>query len=375
MSAATGATYSLYLASSTGERLAVLDRWEELQYALVVNDRSSLTLTLSPGVALPPSALPDGQIEVWRRVPGGREYLVGDKVWLIQGQELTLGRDGLVRVALEAEAPLWLLGEPGRYVNAYAGTSGARKTAAADNMMKAIVRENAGASALPQRQYAGLGVQGDTGQAPSLTKAFAWKPVLQVLQEIAQSSAEAGTYLAFDIVAVSTGGLEFQTFVGARGVDRRFPGGVAPLLLGSAYGNLAEVTLRIDYRDEVTSAAAGGQGDGSGRLIEFYLDSARAAVSPYRRREVFKDATSYTTTAGLSAEAQAVVRAGRPRLILAGKIQQTRGALLGADWDWGDYVTVQEFGYQLDARIDALTARVTPRGEQIDAVVRAETYL
>lgn len=374
MSAATGATYSLYLSNNVGQRLAVIDRWEELRYALVVNDRSSLTLTLAPGVALPPGTIPDGQIEVWRRVPGGREYLVGDKLWLVQGQELTLGRDGLVRVALEAEAPLWLLGEPGRFVDYFAGTSGAAKTAAADDMIKAVVRENAGSGA-STRAYPGLGVQGDTGQAPTLAKAFAWKPVLQVLQEIARSSAEAGTYLAFDIVALSTGGLELQTFVGARGVDRRFPGGVAPLLLGSAYGNLAEVALRIDYRDEVTYCRAGGQGDGSGRLVGEHTDSARAAVSPYRRREVFKDATSYTTTAGLNAEAQAVVRAGRPRLILAGKIQQTRGALLGVDWDWGDYVTVQEFGYQLDARVDALAARVTPRGEQIDAVIRAETYL
>lgn len=374
MSAATGSQYSIYLSSNTGERLAVIDRWEELQYALVVNDRSSLTLTLSPGVALPPGTIPDGQIEVWRRPPGGREYLVGDKVWLVQSQELTLGRDGLVRVALEAEAPIWLLGEPGRFVDAFAGTSGAQKTAAADNMIKAVVRENAGSGA-GARAYAGLGVQGDTGQAPSLTKAFAWKPVLQVCQEIAASSAEAGTYLAFDIVALSTGGLELQTFVGARGVDRRFPGGVAPLLLGSAYGNLAEARLRIDYRDEVTYAKAGGQGDGAGRLVGEHTDSARAAVSPYRRREVFRDATSYTTTAGLSAEAQAVVRAGRPRLVLTGAIQQTRGALLGVDWDWGDYVTVQEFGYQLDARIDALTARVTPRGEDVRAVIRAETYL
>lgn len=375
MTTATGSLYSLYLSTATGQRIAVLDRWEELQYALVVNDRSSLTLTLSPGVAIPDSAIPDGLIEVWRRVPGGREYLVGDKVWLIQGQTISRDSAGLIRVTLQAEAPLWLLGEPGRFVDDYAGTAGARKTGAADNVMKAVVREQAGPGADAARQYAGLSVAGDVGQAPSLTKAFAWKPVLQVLQELAQASAEQGVYLAFDVVSVSGGGLEFQTFVGARGVDRRFPGGVSPLLLGSEFGNLAETTLTIDYRDEVTVCGTGGQGDGSGRLLGSAVNTARVAVSPYRWREVFRDATSYTTTTGLNSEAESVVRAGRPRLVFSGKIQQTRGSILGVDWDWGDYVTAQEFGYILDARVDALTVRVGPQGEQIDAVIRTEQYL
>lgn len=374
MTGATGASYSLYLSTATGQRIAVLDRWEELSYALVVNDRSSMTLTLSPGVAIPDSAVPDGIIEVWRRPAGGREYLVGDKVWFIQKQTISRDGAGLIRVTLEAEAPLWLLGEPGRFVDDYAGTSGAQKTGAADNVMKAIVREQAGSGA-GARAYAGLSVAGDVGQAPSITKSFAWKPVLQVLQELAQASAEQGVYLAFDIVSVSGGGLEFQTYVGARGVDRRFPGGVSPLLLGSEFGNLAETTLAIDYRDEVTVCGTGGQGDGSGRLLGSYVNTARTAVSPYRWREVFKDATSYTTTAGLNAEAESAVRAGRPRLVFSGKIQQTRGSLLGVDWDWGDYVTAQEFGYILDARVDALTVRVTPQSEQIDAVIRTEQYL
>ena len=72
---------------------------------------------------------------------------------------------------------------------------------------------------------------------------------------------------------------------------------------------------------------------------------------------------------------ESAVRAGRPRLVFSGKIQQTRGSQLGVDWDWGDYVTAQEFGYILDARVDALTVRATPRSEEIDAVIRTEQYL
>jgi hypothetical protein len=375
MSASTGAAYSIYLNDSQGQRLAVVDRWERLEYALVTNDRSSLVLELSPDVTIPSSAVPDGQIEVWRKLPTGREYLDGDKIWYIQ--TITYRRDGSGRVSitLEAEAPLWLLGEPGRFVDAASGSGEAQKTGSADDICKAIVREQAGSDAAAARQVPGLSVAASVSQGPSMTKAFAWKPVLQTLQEVARAATEAGTYLAFDVVSNTGGGIEFQTFINARGVDRRFPGGITPLLLGSEFGNLAETELRIEYGEEITSAKAGGQGDGAGRLTASYTDSARVAVSPLRYREVFKDATTYSSTTGLSSEAQSVVRAGRPRLILSGKIQQTQDTQYGIDWGWGDYVTIQEFGFILDARVDAVSVKVTGDGEQIDAVVRTEQYL
>jgi hypothetical protein len=69
------------------------------------------------------------------------------------------------------------------------------------------------------------------------------------------------------------------------------------------------------------------------------------------------------------------VRAGRPRVILQGKIPSTPDTQYGVDWSWGDYVTIQAFGQQLDARVDAITVTVTPDEENIEAVVRSETYL
>lgn len=371
----TSATYSIYLNNPFGQRLAILDRWASLEYSLVVNDVGALTLTLSPGVPLPAACVPDGIIEVWRRLPGGREYLEADRIWFIQAPSYSRGGDGLVSVTLECVGPLWLLDEPGRFVDAAAGTSGATKTDYADDMIKDVVRENAGSSASAARQVPGLSVAADTGQAPSISKAFAWKPVLQVLREIAAASAQAGTYLAFDLVSVGGAALELQTFVGSRGVDRRAPSSVAPLILGSEFGNLAETVLRTDYAGEITYCKAGGQGDGSARLTATAQDAARTAMTPYRYRETFKDATSYSSATGLSDEAAATVRAGRPRVVLSGKVQSTAGCEYGIHWGWGDYVTVQEFGAILDARIDAVSVKITGDTEDVNAVVRAETYL
>jgi hypothetical protein len=371
-----GGGYSVYLSTPTGQRLADASAFMKLEYARTVNAIGSLTLTL-PG-NFPTSAIvaPDGRIEVWRRVDGGREYLDTDTVWFIQSVQYSISDAGERVIVVSADSGLFLLKEPGRFVSAYAGSAAASKTAAADNMLKAIVREQAGASASAARslsQY--LSVQADSGAAPSISKAFSWRPVLPVLQEIAQSSFEAGTYLAFDVVSPTPDTLEFQTFTGQRGIDHRFPNGVNPVLLGPDMGNMAQTTLTYDWRDEVSSATAGGSGEGSARLTASYTDSVRAAASPFRLREAFVQATNTTGSTTLSNEAQAAVRAGRPRVLLQGKIASTPDTQYGVHWQWGDFVTIQAFGIQLDARIDAISVSVTPDSEGIEAVVRSETFL
>jgi hypothetical protein len=368
------ADYWLTLASSTGDALGML-AWSEIAYSLVAGDVSELEIVLAHGVSLPSSAIPDGLIEVWRRPVGADARVEGPYRWLIQSVETRLSAAGLITTTVGATSPLWLLQEPGRFVDAYAETAGAAKTAAADDMIKAIVREQAGALASAARQIPGLVVTADTAAAPSMSKAFAWKPALQTIQEIARTSTEGGVYLTFDLTNEDGGALRFDTYTQCRGIDRRSPGGDAPRVFGSAYGNLAETTLRIDYADEVTFCKAGGQGDGSGRLTDTAQDDSRIVVSPYRRRETFKDATSYSSVAGLSDEAASVVRGGRPRLVFSGEVQDTPTSQYGVHWGFGDLVTVQEFGYILDARIDAVSVKVDAQRETVRAVLRTETYL
>lgn len=368
------ADYSVYFSDQYGNRLADASNFTSLEYARTVNSVGALTLTLPGDYPLYPIIVPDGRIEVWRRVAGGREYLDTDTVWLIKALEQRLAEDGTRSIVVEAKSLLCLIDEPGRFVDAAAGSAAASKEQAADDMIKVIVREQAGAGASVGRQYPGLQTQGLTASATPTIKAFAWRTVLTVCQELAQETTEGGTYLAFDMVSLTPQSIQFQTFVGQRGIDRRFPSSPAPLIVGPDFGNVGAAVLRIDYADEITYAKAAGSGEGSARLTNTYQDTERTARSPFGRREVFVSANGYLTLAGLEQEATARVRAGRPALTFSGQLLSTPDTQYGIHWGWGDYLTVQAFGQQFDCRVDAITVSVSGDEERIQAVLRGETY-
>lgn len=367
------ARYSIYVSDPSGTRLADASTFVSLQYSRVVNEIGSLVLTLPSTFNTSMLRLPDGRIEVWRKLPGGREYLDTETVWLIKVVEYDRDDRGQVVIRVEADTPLCILREPGRFVNYNSSlSSSVVSSVAADDAIKTIVKQNAGSSATDTSRdlSAYLSVAANNTLAPTLTKSFAWREVLKVIQEIAASSAQAGTYLAFDIVAPTPSTLEFRTYVGQRGVDHRFPNGNNPVLIGPEFGDMGECSLRFDYRDEVTYALAGGQGNGAARVTASAQDNTRTGASPFGLREKFVDATSYDTTTGLTAEAQAVVRAGRARTIFKGKLLDTPDTRYGVHWGWGDFVTAQAFGQSIDCRIDAVTVKVERGKETIQAVLR-----
>lgn len=371
------AQYSCYVDDPFGTRLADVSGFISLKYSRVVNDISSLVLVLPGNFDTNAICIPDGRIEVWRRLPdSSREYLDTETTWLIKTMELSTDDSGKETIVIEADHPLCLLKEPGRIVDYAAGSSQADQTDQLDDMMKAIIRQNLGTSATDNSRNlsAYLSVAPDLGLAPSTNKAFAWKSVLKVLQDLAATSAQSGTYLAFDMVAPSPDTFEFRTYTQQRGVDHRFPSGQNPVIVGRDFGNMGAASLKFDYRNEVTWARAGGQGDGTNRNTATAQDSTRIGVSPFGRREAFVQATQYVddTSGGLTAEAQAEVRNGRPRTIFRGKLLDTEDTRYGVHWGWGDFVTAQYKGYQIDCRVDAVTVSVKAGGsyETIEALLR-----
>lgn len=369
-----GASYSIYLCDPYGVRLGDASGFISLKYSRVVNDIGTMTLVLPGDFNSLLIRAPDGRIEIWRRLPDmGREVLETETTWLIK--KVTNSRDdrGRETITIEADTPLCLLREPGRFVNAASGTASALMTDALDDMAKAVVRQQAGSQAAASRNYSGLlSVAPDLSLAPSDTKAFAWRDVLKVLQEIANASAEQDVYLAFDIVAPTPDALEFRTYIGQRGVDHRFPGGLNPVIISPDFGNMGAYDLSTDWRNEVTAAFTGGRGEGSARLTASAVDSVRVGMSPFGRRERFVNATQYETSTGLQAEAEATVRQGRPKQIFRGKILDVPDTRYGVHWAWGDYVTVQAAQQSFDARIDAIEVSVERGKETITAWVRGD---
>lgn len=370
-------TYSVYLDDPFGVRLADASNFLALEYSRVVNSVSTLKLTLPGTYPTQYIINPDGRIEVWRRLDSGREYLDTNTIWLIKKVTQKLDASGLQTIIIEADTPLCLLREPGRFVNYAAGTGAAQYSSPpADNAIKQIARENIGTLASGSRnisQY--ISVDPNLSLGAAVSKSFAWRDCLKTMQEFADASTTAGTYIAFDIEADSPQTLVFRTFAQQRGVDHRFPGGLNPVLISPELGNLGETLYSEDYRDEITYVLAGGKGDGSARLTASAQDLVRQGVSPFGLREFFRDATQYDTTTGLSAEADAVLRSGRVRTIFQGRLIDMEGSRYGVDWGWGDYVTAQAFGQLIDCRIDAVSVSVKPGAgyERIDAWLRSNS--
>lgn len=370
-------SYSCYLCDSFGNRIADASNFLALEYSRVTNAVSTLKLTLPGDFNTDYIISPDGRIEVWRKLDSGREYLDTDTIWLIKKDTQKIESSGLTSIVVEADTPLCVLREPGRFINYAAGTSQASYASLpADDQIKQVARENIGSSAVSTRDLSSLiSIDPNLGLGASVAKSFAYRDCLKVMQEFANASTTAGTYVAFDMVCSSAQSIIFRTFTGQRGVDHRFPGGINPVLISPELGNLGEVTYSQDYRDEVTYVLAGGKGEGTLRLIASVQDTIRQGLSPFGMREYFQDATQYDTSTGLAAEANAVLRSGRVKTIFQGRLIDMPDSQYGVDWAWGDYVTAQAFGQLIDCRIEAVSVSVKPGTgyERIDAWLRANS--
>lgn len=367
--------FQVHLLSQTGQFIADLGDFFRLQYTLTEIGVGALEITLPPthdGLLFSnQDVIVDQRIEVSRRSGAGAFVLEGQATWLIQTgrQAQSAGRTTSLR-AFHANDLLR------RRIVAYAAASAQADKAAneADDMMKDIVDENFSASAtdVARRLSAGyFTIQGDLSDGASIAKAFSRRIVLNVLQELAQASAAAGTYLSFDVVNAGGGIQQFRTYTGQRGNDHRQQGGSPPLLIGPAYGNLLDAAIEFNHEGEVTYVYAGGQGEEAARAIGTASDATRIALSPFGRREQFIDARMTDDATQLSDEADAALQAGTYKIILSGNLQDTDGFVYGVDYAWGDYLTIGIGAFNADCRLSVVTVTLENGREGIQQTVQA----
>jgi hypothetical protein len=314
----------------------------------------------------------DTRILVYRTLPGGTPYLDMDTEWLVQDGEEYQDTSGKTVINLYCVDGLFILDSFN--VAYYAMTAYAEKSSIkAGDMMKAIVRENRGALAVDTTRDLStyMTVQADLADGATLSKSFDRRQGLAVLQEIADASTKAGNYITFDVVSTTPGHLEFRTYANYRGNDHR-RSSAHLIKVGRDPGNVSDFHLRFSHTGEFTYAYAGGQGDAATRPIGTGYDAARMAVSPFRRIEKFVDGLNTVYVTELNAEADAAVRADRPKLIVEGTIAQTPGFLYGLHFRWGDYFTLSDGHRSLDVRLPALRVQVTGGKETITGKFRGE---
>lgn len=374
--------YFIRINDAFGNPMPDTDALFGLQVAQGVGQVGAVTFSI-PGDYPVDYLRKDGIIEVWRHPQNRQPYLLFNKIFFLRRRTLTIA-GGHAAWNLTAYDPNYLLSDPngqrGRIVGYAADTINSTKSDFADDMLKAIARENVGSGIVNDTRATlepYLTIQADLSAAPTISKSFANRVLLPLFNEICQASATAGTYLAWDIVCAAppvSGSfeLELQTFVNYRGLDHRVSSN-DPVLIGVDYGNLDEAEIDEDWTEEESWVRVGGKGEGAARLYIIDGDDTRIGESPFNRREAFLNYSNVADPIALQDEADGALRAGVPRPTYRGRIVPTETTRFDVEWGYGDYLTAQVLGRSFDARADAIVIDWRrDAGERITAHLKGE---
>lgn len=352
-----------------GIRKGVIQAFNSLEYVKTQNAIGSLVMNIPRGLMRYDQFAVGDIFEVWRE-KGGVLELQNETAYFLQDWEFWADGDGAEYIQLKANDANWLLDTA--IVWAYAGSAAASKTDYPDDMMKAIVEEQLGAtSAIASRTKLTCAPDLSAGGA-SITKSFAYRNVLNVVTDIAEQAAEAGVNLYFDVVRTAPGTFEFRTYAGQRGQDHGRSSG-DPRLVGKQYGNLSQASFGEYHADERNIVLVAGQGEEAARTLVTRTNTSRMNASKWNRREYFKDSRDEETTAALESDGDAALEEFAPKQVLTGTLHDTPGMQYGIHYQFGDILSAEAFGYFVDCHVRSVRVKVDQdNGEQIDIRLRGE---
>lgn len=347
--------YAVRLRNPAGESLSPSIPNASFRWLMTERAVGSLQMVIPGGQISRDWITRDTRLELWRRFDGGIPALIGGQ-WLINKFSITGNDEGIYLEAADFNALLdnriidYAASTP-EVANAYTD-----KTDYADDMIKAFVRENIGSLATDTaRRLANVSVAIDQSLAPSVSKQASRKNLLTTLQEIALDSAAQGTYLTwgwtFDDNAAT-----FDTRITCWGANRGSTSGNT-MIISRARGSLLEPSLTYDYTGERNVIKVGGMGEGAARVIGS-ASSTSATESPYSRKEYFAYGYNTDDVATLNAEANAILQEKRARLVLTGKIAETKTMRYDVDFGYGDIVVGEYAGHSIDCHINTVGAVV-----------------
>jgi hypothetical protein len=360
--------YELVWYDHTGQRKGVIQAFNSLEYIKTQNTIGSLVVDIPRGLYQYEAFSVGDIFEVWREKNGALE-LQNETAYFLQDWEFWADSDGAEYIRLIASDANWLLDTA--IVAAFSGSEDAEMTGIPDDLMKAIVSKQLGSTAYAWRSKITEAPNLGAGGA-SISKAFAYRNVLTVVQELAELATEAGVWLGFDVVRTAPGTFEFRTYTGQRGQDHGRASG-DPRLVGKQYGNLSEATFGTYHADERNWVQVAGRGEGESRVLVYRENIARRDASKWNRREYFKDSRDEDVTANLEADGDAALEEFKPKQLLTGTIHDTPGMQYGIHYWFGDVLSVEAFGYHVDCHVKAVRVRVDQDGgEQLDIKLEGE---
>lgn len=282
---------------------------------------------------------------------------VGPAPFLVQTVEQEVSDDGLKVIRLHCETPLSVLS---RRINPYDGDDPRSDfpAIAADDFMKAIVRNNYGPNASshpfapgyapdPLRDASALlAVQADaTAAAPGYEPDVENAEILRAIQAAADYSYSKNISLFYDIFF--TGGavpFEFRTMINAYATDRTV--GANQITIHGDL-DLTSYVMTFDWSGSSNRIYAGGRGaTGNARIYaqspinpsaEFTQLSNTVAADPFALREKFESSAA-DDAAGVQDDAESARIASNTVFRASGNLNENGRYAYGIDIDFGDKI-------------------------------------
>lgn len=387
------AQYEFWLADDSGRRLTLLD-----QLAFASYTRSSIGLgTINIGMPFDPFFKkfnpyfrPDWRVEVWRSPQEGVPMRLEDVFLLRKPNVYVRQEDSTPMLQFYGRNGLDLLYR--RAVIQLPGTSYTSKTTYADNIMKAIVREQmlygscvseTGAAdntrAWPQNEFF---VQQDLSLGPTLTRNFEGKDVIDILKELRAAtfqlniSSASNRRIFFGIVPVnisgyatpyaSTLGWEFRTYADLYGTDR-----TTGIVFSHENENIESPTYSKSHLEEVNTVYVTNGSGASVSAITKVEDASRSGASRWNRCEkLISASSSATSTSDLTNAGYSELYNKRPVEEFPVTFLNTVGSpstprsLYGLDWDLGDLLRVGFAGKQFNVEVNIVYVSVDEDGKE-----------
>lgn len=376
-------TTEVYLCDPEGIRIELLDYFSELEYIKKVNNPGPFRIRLPSKFDRKKVRL-DNIIEIWRGFGPGTLKL--DYCGFLLDWDFG-DEGGIDYTELTGLSSMELMKR--RIVKDYAGSAQAAQTDSADDLIKSIAKDQLGSDTTAARDLTSVGggftIQADLADGQSITKDFAYKNMLTICQEIAASSAQAGTKVYFDIVPVVssavTGALAFQlqTFTDQRGNDRTQDSS-SPIFIGKEWGNFNNGVYSQINSEAINYCYVLGMGEGESRETTEVSKTAGLGLSIWNRREGSKDARNVTEKTGdatarmnaRTAEGNTFLDENKPKIKLGGDIVETPSFRYSRDWNFGDMVTISYVDFEADGMIDNVHITRDTSGESIQARIEIE---
>lgn len=372
------ATYDIWLVHPSEDAYLVVDGLRTLKYVRGFGSEGAVTLAVDH--LIPRAYLHrDTLMLVWRYPlgPGGGGRL--EMLSFLMKWEYRSDEAGDWTI-LEGPDQNHLLR---RRIIAYAaGSTEASTSSAVDDAMKQVVRENLGASAVAGRNLSavGLTVQPNQTLGTAVNKAFAWRPLINVLEELNAMSWGDDNPVWFEIIAkgIDADGvpqLVFRTVTRDGLVDRTGEGATDAVAFSQALGNLQNPVLEYNYWGVANYVYGGGPGqEADRRIVE--VSASDASSSDYSRTEIFYDTrNSDDTDAAVGDAANEALGQHRARRRFTADLLDTRSARYGLDWDLGYKVPAEAFGETFNGIIKTVEVTFDLSGETVKATIENEELI